>query len=241
MLEAFGGPGASSRVSRSRRVLRTVTASYNVLVARATNKSKRLFLSLPSATFALAFILLGWVASHSIAYALVGLVPHGHQEQHMHGYLEVLKLAGGSLLVLAFGFALRVFLRHGSLGEWLHYGGSAGTSKQVALATVLPAGVFVAIEYLERIVAGAGASPPAKLLVVGVFVQLIVGLLCLGLVRMTFRVAKRVIVCIASGLLVRPGQPAAGLVLESIAFARSSCPMADSKSGRAPPVSGVYL
>ncbi len=72
--------------------------------ARWTSGSIGKLVSLPSVVFTLAFVLLGWIASHSIAYALVDLVPHGrhdHHEWHVHGYLDVLKLAGGGGLVLA--------------------------------------------------------------------------------------------------------------------------------------------
>ncbi len=196
----------------------------------------------PSIVLALSFILLGWIASHSIAYTLVGLMSHDHRdhyEWYMHGYMEVLKLVGGGGLVLAFGLALRSFFRHGSFGEWLHEGGVAGTRKQVALATALPAAVFVLVEYLERIAAGTGTSPSARLLMVGVFVQLVVGLVCLAMVRVTLRAAERVIGYIARGLFVRPNGQIASLALTSVVFARSLCPMADSKAGRAPPVSPV--
>jgi hypothetical protein len=206
------------------------------------NRSKGRVVSLPSVVFALAFILLGWITSHSIAYTLLGLVPHEHQdhhEWHIHGYLEVLKLAGSGGLVLAFGLALRSFFRHGSFGRWLCEGGIAGTRKQVTLATFLPAAVFVLIEHLERLAAGTGTSPSARLLTAGVIVQLVVGLLCLALVRVTFRVAQRVIASIARDLLVRPDRQATSLALESVIFVRSLCPMADSKAGRAPPVSNV--
>ncbi|MDQ3966328.1 MAG: hypothetical protein M3246_07755 [Actinomycetota bacterium] len=196
-------------------------------------------MSLPSFVFALAFILLGWTTSHSITYTLMGLVAHDHHEWYMHGYLDVLKLGGGSGLVLAFGLALRSFFRHGSFGRWLHEGGIAGTRKQVALSTFLPAAAFVLIEHLERLVAGTGTSPSAQLLTVGVVVQLVVGLLCLALVRVTFHVAQRIITSIARGLLVRPDRQATSLALESVIFVRLLCPMADSKAGRAPPVSNV--
>src|SRR4028118_1283458 len=121
-------------------------------MSRGRNRAARCYFSLASVVFALAFVLLGWIASHSVAYALVGLLPHGHDhhEQHIHGYLEALKLAGGCGLVLAFALALRMFFNHGSFGEWLHEGGVAGTRKQIALSTVLPAAVFVVIEDLER-------------------------------------------------------------------------------------------
>ena len=202
---------------------------------------------LPSAVFALAFVLLGWIASHSIAYALVGLVPsgppHGHYdpvsshypgEEHIHGYMSLLKLAGGVGFVLAFGLALRSFFRYGSFGEWLHEGGLSGTRKQVVLATVLPASVFVLIEHLERLAAGMGTTPSARLLVLGVFVQLAVGLLCLALVRLTFRVAEQVIRSIARRLFVWPDLRA-GVALEGVVLAWLPCPMAGSKAGRAPP------
>jgi hypothetical protein len=75
---------------------------------------------LPSAVFALSFVLLGWIASHSITSALVGVLPHGHQDHHVYGYLNMLVLAGGS--GLAFCLALRPFFRYGSFGEWLQMG-----------------------------------------------------------------------------------------------------------------------
>src|SRR3712207_5989153 len=87
-------------------------------VIQGTNRLRRHWLSLPSVLFALAFILLGWIASHSIAYTLVDLIPHSHHdhhgEEHIHGYMGILKLGGGGGLVLAFAFALRMFFRHGS-------------------------------------------------------------------------------------------------------------------------------
>jgi hypothetical protein len=196
-------------------------------------------LSLPSVVFALAFVLLGWIASHSITYTLAGFMPHDDLEWHVHGYLDVLKLSGGGGLVLAFGFALRSFFRHGSFGKWLHEGGVAGTRKQVALAAILPAAVFVLVEYLERIAAGTGTSPSFRLLVVGVLVQLVVGLLCLVLVRVTFRVTERVIGSLTRDLLVRHNRVNTGLAPTSVFFANSLCPMADSAAGRAPPFTTV--
>ena len=204
-------------------------------------RSRRRSWWLPSVVFAVTFVLLGWVTSHSIAYTLVDFMPHDHHEWHIHGYLDVLKLAGGSGLVLAFGLALRTFFRHGSFGEWLHEGGITGTRTQVALATALPAAVFVLIEHLERLAAGTGTSPPPQLLTVGVLVQLVVGLLCLALVRIAFRVAERVIDSIARSLFARPGRQTSGLLLDSVVFVRSLRPIADSKAGRAPPVSIVAL
>src|SRR5829696_4997570 len=172
-------------------------ASYNWAVTRRMKRSARHSVSLPAVVFALCFILLGWIASHSIAYTLADLIPQGHYyqhgEEHIHGYLGVLKLAGGGGLVLAFALALRVFFRHGSFGEWLGEGGVAGTRKQIALATILPATVVVLIEYLERLAVGTGTTPSARLLAVGVLVQLVVGLLCFAFVRVTLRMAKRAI------------------------------------------------
>ena len=196
-------------------------------------------MSLPSAVFTLAFIVLGWTTSHSIAYSLVDLMMHDHLEWHIHGYLDVLKLAGGGL-VLTFVLALRSFFRHGSFGRWLHEGGIAGTRKQVTLATALPAAIFVLVEHLERLVAGTGTSPSARLLAVGILVQLVVGLLCLALVRTTFRVAERIIGSIAHGF-IRPARRSTSLSLQSVIFIYSRCPMANSKAGRAPPVSIICL
>lgn len=180
--------------------------------------------------------MLGWIAAHSIAYDLAGLLPHDDpREHHIHGYLGLLELSGSVVLMLAFGLALRMFFRHGSFGEWLQEGGVAGTYKQVALATVLPAGIFILVEHLERLAAGTGTLPPADLLVSGVLVQLFVGLACLALVRFSFRVAERVIRYLARRPTVRPNRRAAGQSFEGSSFARLLCPMADSAAGRAPP------
>jgi len=196
--------------------------------------------SLPSAVFTLAFIVLGWTTSHSIAYSLVDLMTHDHLEWHIHGYLDVLKLAGGGGLVLTSVLALRSFFRHGSFGRWLHEGGIAGTRKQVTLATTLPAAIFVLVEHLERLVAGTGTSPSARLLAVGILVQLVVGLLCLALVRTTFRVAERIIGTIAYGFM-RPAKRSTSLSLQSAIFIYSRCPIANSKASRAPPGSIICL
>jgi hypothetical protein len=196
--------------------------------------------SLPSAVFTLAFIVLGWTTSHSIAYSLVDLMMHDHLEWDIHGYLDVLKLAGGGGLVLTFVLALRAFFRHGSFGRWLYEGGIAGTRKQVTLATTLPAAIFVLVEHLERLVAGTGTSPSARLLAVGILVQLVGGLLCLALVRTTFRVAERIIGSIAHDF-IRPARRPTSLSLQSAIFIYSLCPMANSKAGRAPPVSIICL
>jgi hypothetical protein len=210
---------------------------------RTLNEPRRL-VSLPSIVFALSFVLLGWIASHSIAYALIGLVQHGHHEhhhaeEHIHGYMSVLKLMGGIGLVLAFTFALRAFFRHGTFGEWLRDGSLSGISKQVALATVLPAVVFVFVEHLERLLAGTGTYPSVLLLAVGVLAQLVVGLVCLALVRVTLRIAERVIHSITRRRLVPVVRGATSPVVESVLFVRSRCPMADSAAGRAPPLSFI--
>jgi hypothetical protein len=78
------------------------------------NRSRGRYLSLSSVIFALAFILLGWISSHSITYTLVGFIPHDHYEWCIHGSIDVLRLVGGCGLVLAFILALRSFFRHGS-------------------------------------------------------------------------------------------------------------------------------
>jgi hypothetical protein len=136
--------------------------------------------------------------------------------------------------------ALRSFFRHGSFGRWLHEGGIAGTRKQVTLATTLPAAIFVLVEHLERLVAGTGTSPSARLLAVGILVQLVVGLLCLALVRTTFRVAERIIGTIAHGFM-RPARRSTSLSLQSAIFIYSRCPIANSKASRAPPGSIICL
>jgi hypothetical protein len=205
-----------------------------------TSKRNR-SVSSPSVVFALAFVLFGWIGGHAISYALVDLLPHGHHhhEVGIHGYMGALKLAGGVGLVLGFALALRAFFRRGSFGAWLHEGGVSGTRKQVALAAVLPASVFILVEYLERLAASTGAAPPARLLLVGVLVQLVVGLSCLALVRFTFRVAERVIRCIARNRRHRAERRTNGPILKDVAVVCPPCPMAGASAGRAPPVAAV--
>lgn len=214
------------------------------MVRHETNRKKERPLSLPSVVFALSFILLGWIASHSIAYALVEYVPHSHDqhgEENIHGYMNVLKLVGGCGLVLGFALALRAFFSHGSFGEWLHEGGVAGTRKQVTLATIPPAAVFILIEYLERLAAGTHTTPSIQLLAAGVLVQLVVGLLCLALVRATFHMVERVIHHVARQRTVRHVQRVTNTGIESVLFVRPSCPLASSAAGRAPPTPNVFL
>ena len=212
------------------------------MVRDETNRMKGHLLSLPSVVFALSFILLGWIASHSIAYALVEYMPHGHDhgKENIHGYMSVLKLVGGYGLVLGFALAVRTFFRHGSFGEWLHEGGVAGTRKQVALATILPATVFVLIEYLERLATVTNAAPSVRLLAAGVLVQLVVGLICLALVRATFHTAEQLMHHIARRRPIRTVRRGAATGVESIIFVRPPCPLASSAAGRAPPTPNLY-
>jgi len=130
--------------------------------------------------------------------------------------------------VPTFVLAIRSFFRYGSFGRWLYEGGIAGTPKQVTLTTTLPPAIFVLVEHLEHLVAGTGTSPSAQLLAVGVLAQLVVGLLCLALVRMIFHVAERVIDCIAQGFHSHPSlsalakrewhDPSITLVMKSPAY-----------------------
>jgi hypothetical protein len=198
-------------------------------------------MSLPSVVFALSFVLLGWIASHSVAYALVDLVhgeqPYDHQSEdhHIHGYMGALKLTGGIGLVLAFALALRMFFRYGTFGKWLSESNPSDTVRQVTLSTVLPAVVFVVIEYIERWAAGTGTYPSPLLLTVGILSQLAAGLLCLALVRLTFRVAERVIHSIARRRSIRRIHRATVPAVEGLPLVRLPRPMADSAGGRAPP------
>ena len=206
-------------------------------MTRGASKPRRWFTS-PSVAFALAFALLGWIAGHSIAYDIMGLLPHdhhGHHEPQTHGYLDTLRLTGSVALVLAFGLSLRAFFQRGSFGKWLREGGIAGNRKQVVLAMALPASVFILVEHLERLIAGTGTTPPARLLAVGVLVQLVVGLLCLALVRLAFRAAEQVFVSPARDLSLRTGRHAVRYYFEGVLFVRLLCPIADSAAGRAPP------
>lgn len=232
-----------------------ITYNSGVDSGRAKTKAVRVP---PSVVFALAFASLGWIAGHSIAYEIVGLSPDGHhrvqetghhhgqghdhpgpQEPGVHGYMDALGLTGGVVLVLAFVLALRAFFRHGSFGEWLREGGRVGTAKQVALSVALPAAVFVVAEYAERMAAGTGTVPPAGLLVAGVFVQFAVGLVCLALVRLTFRVAERVFEAGDGDAPARRSRRTGRFLPATTVFARSSCPMADRGAGRAPPLFSV--
>ena len=106
----------------------------------------------------------------------------------------------------------------------------------MAGARALPAAVFVLIEYLERLAVGTGTTPSAWLLAVGVLVQLVVGVVCLAFVRVTLRVAEKVIRSMSRRRrLARPSGQFTGLTFVGVLFVRSLCPMADSAAGRAPP------
>ena len=194
--------------------------------------------SLPSVVFAVSFALLGWIASHAIAYALVDLLPHaggGHREPNVHGYMGGLKLAGGAGLVLAFAFALRALFRHEAFGDWLHKSGAAGKRRQALLSTIVPPAVFVFAEHAELWAAGTGTSPSAQLLVIGVFVQLLVGLLCLGLMHLALHATERIVTRVARDRrAVAPSRDTAGLVA-AVVLVHSPAPMAGSEAGRAPP------
>jgi len=210
----------------------------------------------PSLVFALAFALLGWIVGHSVAYNVVGLLPpehhsltesahHGHDHTHhdprnFHGYMDSLGLVGGAGLVLAFAFALRAFFRHGTFGEWLREGGVAGNRRQAAMAAGLPAAVFVLVEHLERWVAGTGTLPSTRLLLAGILVELVVGLLCLALVRPAFRVAERVFDTGDREAFARRSRRVIGFLFATTVLARSSRPMADRAAGRAPPLFSGY-
>lgn len=245
-------PGGSARNRRLGPVAGAglCRVTYNgAVVSRAISTTVRLVP--PSVLFALAFALLGWIAGHSVAYEIVGLPSegpadghqhnhgHGHDHGHevqgpsVHGYMDALGVTGGVALVLALVLALRTFSRHGSFGEWLREGGWLGTPQQIALSTALPAAVFVAAEYLERLAAGTGTMPGVRLLAVGVAVQVVVGLACLVLVRLGFRVAERVLD--AGDEPARRSGPSLSLVPATAVFARPTHPMADRAAGRAPP------
>ncbi len=97
---------------------------------------------LPSAVFALAFVLLGWIAGHSISYTLAGFAPHDRHEHHMHDYLDALEVAGGVVLVLA--------LALGSVARQL------GTGVYVARVTtgLLPPVIFLPLVFLVAAIIG---------------------------------------------------------------------------------------
>jgi hypothetical protein len=84
-----------------------------------------------------------------------------------------------------------------------------------------------------------GTTPSTQLLVVGVLVQIVVGLVCLALVRVTFSATERVVRSFTRPRIVRSVRRATDAVVESVLFVRSLCPMGDSAAGRAPPFSSV--
>jgi hypothetical protein len=195
---------------------------------------------LPVLVFALGFSAMGWLTSHCLAYAIVGVEAptagghvHGAAAHAGHGYLTALPLP--ALLTMALGVAvlLRYLFAGGSLTPALEPGGALGLRAQIALATALPALVFVAVELAQN---GRGAS--GLVLAVGIVLELLVGGVVLFAIRAALGAVERIVTTLRRPSRIAPARAAvprpAGVLL-----AAPGSPLARRLAGRAPPAAGA--
>jgi hypothetical protein len=195
----------------------------------------------PVLAFAAGFSAMGWLASHCLAYSLVGATPagagdagqaahvHGAAAHAGHGYLGALPLP--AVLLTAFGLALvlRWLFAGGSFTAAVDEGGTIGTWAQLALATAVPAAVFVLVELAQH----GGAVSPA-LLAAGVAFELVIGACVLVGIRFALRAVERHVRRLgARRARCSPG-PEPGRPSECI-LAPLGSPLAGRRAGRAPP------
>lgn len=156
----------------------------------------------PRRTFTLpafGLALAGLVAGHLLSYALA--IPDEHQRAFVlrstgHDYLPA---AGQIALVLAVAAIVGVIA--GSIGRRTMATAGALAGRLVALQV----GAFLAVEVLERLIAGAPLSGLGHdhLLVVGIAVQIGVALVGAALLRVLARAGSR----LAAAVSVRPVLP----------------------------------
>src|SRR5438046_2221319 len=122
--------------------------AYPERMPRVLTRVGRATAALPAVVFAGAFLTLGWLASHSLTYAIVAFVPVNEAEAHVHHYITGAYVTASVLMMIAFMAAMCAVLRSGRRSAWLSRGGWYGSASQQMLAMGLPAASYVAIEYL---------------------------------------------------------------------------------------------
>ncbi len=139
--------------------------------------------------FRLGFAILGWSIGHDLAYALTAPLDRAALEG-AHGYVDAAMVGGQLATLLGFALVLRTILRRGTFGAWIR---ETGEGTLLATAVGVPVAAFLALEFGERALAGVAVVPDTRLLLVGVLVQAVLGLLVLGIVRWSLRVASELV------------------------------------------------
>lgn len=183
---------------------------------------------------AASLALIGTLAGHSFAYRIA--VPSTHEREHElaesgHGYLE-----HAASVLPALGAVCLVALVVGAL--W----GRSRCARAPWPMAGLPLLLFAVQEHLERF-AHHGEIPWAAALeptfIVGLLIQLPVGILTWRLARLLLSVARRVVAVVASAIL-RLSAPArrAGLILLTPRAwrPRHGSALLSAAAGRAPPI-----
>jgi hypothetical protein len=187
------------------------------------------------ASFLVAFALLGYLSAHAIAYQLAGVTAEdGHH--HVHGYFSWLELTAGIGATAGLIGSIVLAFRGAPLAPFLHPAErSVALRRAVACGGLLPAGVFVVAEFVERWIAGAPLPPEGDLLLLGTFAQVVVGLLAWTLARRCIRMVDTLVAWLRAAWHRRrfPAQssprprPVDGPPVRGV--------MARSLAGRAPP------
>jgi hypothetical protein len=197
---------------------------------------QRVGIGVPVLAFAAGFSTVGWLASHCLAYSLVGVDGAGHAG-HVHGaaahaghgYLSVVPLPAVLSLALGLALVLRWLFAGGSFTAALEEGGAIGTRVQLALATVVPAAVFVVAELAQH-----GSAVPPAVLAVGVALELVIGACVLAGIRFALRAVERAVRASESRRPRLPQGAGPGWSA-ACAVAPLGSPLAGCHAGRAPP------
>ena len=138
----------------------------------------------PGAVLGLA--LGGVLAGHTITYLV--LEPDAHQRAEVlarsgHAYLHVANALGVAAVVVS----LAVLFLHGVLGR-------PEVARRALLGRFLAFQIsaFLAMEIVERLIAGSGLAHIGSVALVGVPTQLLVGIAICGLIALTVRVGRAV-------------------------------------------------
>lgn len=191
-------------------------------------------LSIPAITFAAAVCWIGWTAGHELTYDVLGLTGSMPAES-VHGYMPFTRGGAALLAVLAFGLFVRALFSAGSARSWLRSGGMIGTRAQLSIAAFVPSVTFFVAESVERVYDPVEYISAIELLVVGLPVQVCVGIITLFIARWSLRTAASVVESIQLPPLVRrPESPAEPIVCQWVRPATR--PLIEAAAGRAPPL-----
>lgn len=193
----------------------------------------RLRLSIPAIAFAAAVCWIGWTAGHELTYDVLGLTGSMPADS-VHGYMPFTRGGAALLAVGAFGLFLRALFSAGSARSWLRGAGTLGTRAQLLIATIVPSATFFVAESVERAYAPVEYVSALELLVVGLPVQVCVGILTLLISRFSLHAAAQVVDFLHESPLVRRPES----LVEAIICqwdSPATRPLVEAAAGRAPP------